>query len=360
MTFRPAEQATPVIKSESVTADDRLHGSAPGKPWGIRPPDRTSESDKLYQMIDQEEDGGGWSAEDMKGEGLGQADEENEEVKEEDDDDDDDYGDSCWGQDAHYDHPWGESSETDMGDGGSGSGHGWTAGEEELSAMERVRDDSGLGHGVALMETNHYDDELRDKVRFLQAQVTDLLYEKNQLAAKVKKLEGKGDNNSNSSRNCFLTRYKWQKLHCSLTLDEWEHLVHANIDVSGGDALADSELYISGDWKDYGVFVDLYGIDPHAAWSVLKNGLTIKLVNAQATILASKNKTCTPNFRELFAHFMKSLQRTGYPTNYRFGYTEDLEILELRSSFLAFRHALKAEVVDTAKTEVMKGKHAVW
>lgn len=69
--------------------------------------------------------------------------------------------------------------------------------------------------------------------------------------------------------NCFLSLYKCQKLQRALTLDECEHLVHASTKVASGDVMADSELYISGERKDYDVFVDLYGVDPHAVPSVL-------------------------------------------------------------------------------------------
>ncbi|KAE8358422.1 hypothetical protein BDV27DRAFT_137762 [Aspergillus caelatus] len=277
MTLRIAEKASTTIKSESSMADDKLHGPAPANSWDMRMTNKTSETDKLRQKVDQMnekldkllkqnedyhatselgetdqddtyQEGSGWSA-DPNDEDLGHAEE----------------NDGC--QNGNYEHLWiGEDGmpELENANGDSGARHKWTA---EMDSWEtgRLHDESGLGDEVAL--TEYEVDKLRGKVKLLQVKVADLLYEKNQLAMKVMELEGERDN-SNPSRNYFLSSYKWQKLDRGL-IDEWEHLAHANIEVPGGDVLADSELYISGDRKDYDVFVDLYGVDPHAAPSVL-------------------------------------------------------------------------------------------
>ncbi|KAE8411575.1 hypothetical protein BDV36DRAFT_305667 [Aspergillus pseudocaelatus] len=308
MTLRIVEKALTTIKSESSMADDKLHGPAPANSWDMRMTNKTSETDKLRS---------GWSA-DPNDEDLGHAEE----------------NDGC--QNGNYEHLWiGEDGmpELENANGDSGARHKWTA-EMDSSETGRLHDESGLGDEVAL--TEYEVDKLRDKVKLLQVK----------LAMKVMELEGERDN-SNPSRNYFLSSYKWQKLDRGL-IDEWEHLAHANIEVPGGDVLADSELYISGDRKDYDVFVDLYGVDPHAAPSVLKDKLTIELVNAHATTLVSKHKTCTPKFGELFARFIKNLQRTGYPRGYLFGFTEDVDILELRASYSDFRCALITEVCEQA------------
>ncbi|KAE8165316.1 hypothetical protein BDV40DRAFT_297634 [Aspergillus tamarii] len=352
-------------------AEDRLHGPAPGNSWAVEMANKTSEIDKLHQKVDQmneklgkllqqneayhatselgeagqantNQEGDGWSA-DLNEEELGHA----EEI------------DTC--QNGNYVHSWMDEDEMpalENTNDDSGLGHKWMA-EEDSWETSRLHDDSGLGDEVAL--TEHKVDKLRDKVKLLQVKVADLLYEKSKLAIKVKELGGKRDN-PNPARNYFLSSYKWQKLDRGL-IDEWEHLAHANIEIPSGDVMADSELYISGDRKDYDVFVDLYGVDPYAAPSVLSKWLelvlimiyltrciedkpTIELVNAHATTLVSKHKTCTPKFGELFACFIKNLQRTGYPRGYLFGFTEDVDILELRASYSDFRCALITEVCE--------------
>ncbi|PIG87159.1 hypothetical protein AARAC_008565 [Aspergillus arachidicola] len=367
MTLRVAGKTSKTIKSESPLADG--FNPAPGNSWGVEMANKTSETDKLRQKVEQMNerldkllkqndpyhasselgetgqddiyDSTGWLA-DPNGEYLGQAVE------------DDGF------QDAYYEHSWeaeDEMPELENVNGDSGLGHKWTA--EDSWGMGRAHDDSGLGDEVALTETNDEADELRDQVKCLQARLADLLSESNQLAMKVKELEGERDNLI-PSRNCFLSLYKCQKLQRALTLDECEHLVHASTKFASGDVSADSELYISGERRDYDVFVDLYGVDPHAVPSVLKDQHTIELVNAHATILASKHKTYTPKFEERFARFITNLRRTGYPEDYLIGFMDDVGILELQSSYTAFRNALHTEVSDVSKTEVMNDPVNSW
>ncbi|KAE8131819.1 hypothetical protein BDV38DRAFT_297485 [Aspergillus pseudotamarii] len=344
MTFRIAEKTSTKIKSESSMADDKLHGPATANSWDMGMTNKTSETDKLRQKVDQMREKlekllkqneayhatselGETGQDDTYQEGSGwPADPNDEDLRHAE------GIDGC--QNGNYEHLWtgeDEMPELENTDGDSGVGHEWAA-EEDSWETGRLHDESGLGDEVAL--TEYEVDKLRYKVKSLQVK----------LALKVKELEGERDN-SNPSRNYFLSRYKWQKLDRGL-IDEWEHLAHTNIEVPSGDVLADSELYISGDRKDYDVFVDLYGIDPHAAPSVLKDKLTIELVNAHATTLVSKHRTCTPKFGELFARFIKNLQRTGYPRGYLFGFTEDVDILELRASYSDFRCALITEVCE--------------
>ncbi|EIT83158.1 hypothetical protein F9C07_2285297 [Aspergillus flavus] len=367
MTLRVAEKTSKTIKSESPLADG--FNPTPGNSWGVEISNRASETDKLRQKVEQmnekldkllkqnetyhatSEFGGtgqddtynksGWPA-DPNDEYLGQAVED----------------DGC--QDAYCEHSWTEEDEMpelENVNGDSGLGHEWTA--EDSWGLGRAHDDSGLGDEVALTETNVEADELRDQVKCLQARLADLLAENTQLTMKVKELVG-GRDDLIPSRNCFLSLYKCQKLQRALTLDECEHLVHASTKVASGDVMADSELYISGERKDYDVFVDLYGVDPHAVPSVLKDQHTIELVNAHATILASKHKTYTSKFEERFARFITNLRRTGYPEDYLIGFMDDVGILELQASYTAFRNALLTEVSDALKAEVMNDPVNSW
>ncbi|GAB1206574.1 hypothetical protein APSETT445_005264 [Aspergillus pseudonomiae] len=360
MTLGLLQKASATPKPESSTADDWFHDPTPGNSWGMGMANKTSETDKLRQKVDQmsekldkllkrdeayhatsdgvetgqgdtHPEGDGWRPS-PNDEGLGQA--------EEDD----------GSQEDNYEHSWVDEDEVpplENVTGDLGVRHASTA---EESSPERVHVDSSLRDEVALSETNHELDTLRGQVKFLQAKVAGLWYEKHQLARKVKKLEGTEDD-STPSRNYFLSSYKLQKLHRVLTMDECEHLLHASIKVPSGDVVADSELYILGDRRDYDVFVDLYGLVPQAVPSLLEDYDIISLIDAHATILAAKHKTFTPKFEERFARFIKDLQRAGYTRDPDGEFADEMGILEFRSSYKAFIGALSSEVRDASKTE---------
>ncbi|OGM43452.1 hypothetical protein ABOM_007819 [Aspergillus bombycis] len=371
MTLKLLQKASAIINPESSTADDWFHDPAPGNSWGMGMAIQTCETDNLRRKVDQmsekldkllkqneayhaTSDGVETGQEDTYQERDGWVTNPNDEDLGQDEEDD-----GC--QDDNYENSWvGEDEMPELASVNGDLGVLRHEGTAEEGSPERVDADASLRHEVALSKAYHELDERRDQVKFLQAKVAGLWYEKHQLARKVKKLEGKRDD-STPSRHYFLSSYKLQKLHRGLTADECEHLLHASTEVPSGDVLADSELYVLGDRKDYDVFVNLYGVVPQAVPSLLKH--TIELINAHATTLASKHKTCTPTFEDGFARFIKNLQRTGYPEDYHVGFTDDVGIPKLRSSYTAFSDALHSEVRDASQTEVMNGpeeKQPVW
>ncbi|KAE8350616.1 hypothetical protein BDV28DRAFT_138785 [Aspergillus coremiiformis] len=219
-------------------------------------------------------------------------------------------------------------------------------GEEESSKTESPDDDLEFRKTVALEAARREVDELRERVKFLRDEIDEYAHQKRLLSEENARLR-EALRMDKSLRDRFLSAYKRDKFRSKgLGPREKEDVSLGIPRPRDGNVLADSELYTSGLRKDYDIFRELYGVDPHTVSMVIKDTATIQLMNEHATCVATRHKKCTPLFEELFEHFIKDLQRTGYPTGYLLKNTKDEDMQDLQQSHQDFLVALRTEVTD--------------
>ncbi|RPA98191.1 hypothetical protein L873DRAFT_1808803 [Choiromyces venosus 120613-1] len=124
-------------------------------------------------------------------------------------------------------------------------------------------------------------------------------------------------------RDRYLSTFKTDHLGIHTKTDK-KIIANGNVTAHWGDAIVDSSLYAEPDGRmDVEVFQKLYGVLPKTMEGI-RDEKTIYVLNTHAGILSSNFKKGSRKFSNLFAKFIKALEKSGFDETYLDGKDTDV------------------------------------